>query len=205
MRTVDLIQRKRDGEELAPEEIEYLVEGYTRGDIPDYQMSAFLMAVYFSSMTDREVSRLTECMLRSGDTVDLSQVPGIKVDKHSTGGVGDKTSFIVAPLAAAAGVAVPMMSGRGLGHTGGTLDKLESIPGFRTDFTPDEFRKQLSELGLAFIGQSDHLAPADRKFYALRDVTGTVESIPLISSSIMSKKLAEGIDSLVLDVKVGNG
>jgi pyrimidine-nucleoside phosphorylase len=205
MRTVDLIQRKRDGEELAPEEIEFLVEGYTSGDIPDYQMSAFLMAVFFSGMSDREVSRLTECMLRSGDTVDLSAIPGVKVDKHSTGGVGDKTSFIVAPLAAAAGVVVPMMSGRGLGHTGGTLDKLESIPGFRTDLTAEEFQKQLNELGLAFIGQTDRLAPADRKFYALRDVTGTVESIPLISSSIMSKKLAEGIDSLVLDVKVGSG
>ena len=205
MRTVDLIQRKRDGEELAPEEIEFLVEGYTNGDIPDYQMSAFLMAVFFSGMSDREVSRLTECMLRSGDTVDLSSIPGVKVDKHSTGGVGDKTSFIVAPLAAAAGVVVPMMSGRALGHTGGTLDKLESIPGFRTDLTTEEFQKQLAELGLAFIGQTDRLAPADRKLYALRDVTGTVESIPLISSSIMSKKLAEGIDSLVLDVKVGNG
>jgi pyrimidine-nucleoside phosphorylase len=205
MRTVDLIQRKRDGEELAPEEIEFLVEGYTNGDIPDYQMSSFLMAVFFAGMSDREVSRLTECMLRSGDTVDLSAIPGVKVDKHSTGGVGDKTSFIVAPLAAAAGVIVPMMSGRALGHTGGTLDKLESIPGFRTDLTTEEFQKQLAELGLAFIGQTDQLAPADRKLYALRDVTGTVESIPLISSSIMSKKLAEGIDSLVLDVKVGNG
>jgi pyrimidine-nucleoside phosphorylase len=205
MRTVDLIQRKRDGEELAPEEIEFLVEGYTSGDIPDYQMSSFLMATYFSGMSDREVGRLTECMLRSGDTVDLSSVPGVKVDKHSTGGVGDKTSFIVAPLAAAAGVVVPMMSGRALGHTGGTLDKLEAIPGFRTDLTADEFRKQLSELGLAFIGQTDQLAPADRKLYALRDVTGTVESIPLISSSIMSKKLAEGVDALILDVKVGSG
>ena len=205
MRTVDLIQRKRDGEELAPEEIEFLVEGYTNGDIPDYQMSSFLMAVFFSGMSDREVSRLTECMLRSGETVDLSGIPGHKVDKHSTGGVGDKTSFIVAPLAAAAGVVVPMMSGRALGHTGGTLDKLESIPGFHTNLTTEEFRKQLAELGLAFIGQSDQLAPADRKLYALRDVTATVESIPLISSSIMSKKLAEGIDSLVLDVKVGNG
>ena len=205
MRTVDLIQRKRGGEELAPEEIEFLVEGYTNGDIPDYQMSSFLMAVFFSGMSDREVSRLTECMLRSGDTVDLSSIPGVKVDKHSTGGVGDKTSRIVAPLAAAAGVVVPMMSGRALGHTGGTLDKLESIPGFRTSLTAEEFGKQLSELGLCFIGQTDRLAPADRKLYALRDVTATVESIPLIASSIMSKKLAEGVDALVLDVKVGSG
>jgi pyrimidine-nucleoside phosphorylase len=205
MRTVDLIHRKRDAEELAPEEIEFLIEGYTSGEIPDYQMSAFLMAVFFSGMSDREVSRLTECMLRSGDTVDLSSVPGVKVDKHSTGGVGDKTSFIVAPLAAAAGVIVPMMSGRALGHTGGTLDKLESIPGFRTDLSAEEFTAQLARHGLAFIGQTDRLAPADRKLYALRDVTGTVESIPLISSSIMSKKLAEGVDALVLDVKVGSG
>ena len=205
MRTVDLIQRKRDGDELAPEEIAYLVDGYTGGEIPDYQMSAFLMAVHYSGMTDREVGQLTECMLRSGDTVNLSAVPGVKVDKHSTGGVGDKTSFIVAPLAAAAGVIVPMMSGRALGHTGGTLDKLESIPGIRTNLTAEEFEKQLAELGLCFIGQTDRLAPADRKLYALRDVTGTVESVPLISSSIMSKKLAEGVDALVLDVKVGNG
>jgi pyrimidine-nucleoside phosphorylase len=205
MRTVDLIQRKRGGEELSPEEIEFLINGYTTGDIPDYQMSSFLMAVFFKGMTDREVSRLTECMLHSGDTVDLSSIPGVKVDKHSTGGVGDKTSFIVAPLAAAAGVVVPMMSGRALGHTGGTLDKLESIPGFRTDLTAEEFEKQLSELGLCFIGQTERLVPADRKLYALRDVTATVESIPLISSSIMSKKLAEGIDALVLDVKVGSG
>src|SRR5450432_108254 len=205
MRTVDLIQRKRDGEELAPEEIEFLVNGYTSGEIPDYQMSAFLMAVFFSGMSDREISRLTECMLGSGDTIDLSHIPGVKVDKHSTGGVGDKTSFIVAPLAAAAGVVVPMMSGRALGHTGGTLDKLESIPGFRTDLSAAEFQKQLAELGLCFIGQTDHLAPSDKKLYALRDVTSTVESIPLISSSIMSKKLAEGLDALVLDVKVGSG
>src|ERR1700674_4715046 len=205
MRTVDLIHRKRDGEELAPEEIEFLIGGYTSGEIPDYQMSAFLMAVFFSGMSDREVSRLTECMLRSGDTVDLSSVPGVKVDKHSTGGVGDKTSFIVAPLAAAAGVVVPMMSGRALGHTGGTLDKLESIPGFRTDLSAEEFQSQLAEIGLAFIGQTDRLVPADAKFYALRDVTATVESIPLISSSIMSKKLAEGLDALILDVKVGSG
>src|ERR1700684_4075179 len=194
MRTVDLIHRKRDGEELAPEEIEFLIGGYTSGDIPDYQMSAFLMAVFFSGMSDREVSRLTECMLRSGDTVDLSSVPGVKVDKHSTGGVGDKTSLIVAPLAAAAGVIVPMISGRGLGHTGGTLDKLESIPGFRTDLTLDQFRAQLAELGLCFIGQSEEVTPADGKLYALRDVTGTVESIPLIASSIMSKMMAAGVD-----------
>ena len=205
MRTVDLIQRKRDGAELTPEEIEFLVDGYTSGEIPDYQMSAFLMAVFYSGMTDREVSRLTECMLRSGETADLSAIPGIKVDKHSTGGVGDKTSLVVAPLAAAAGVVVPMMSGRALGHTGGTLDKLESIPGFRTDLSSDEFQRQLAELGLCFIGQTDQFAPADRKLYALRDVTGTVESIPLIASSIMSKKLAEGVDALVLDVKVGSG
>jgi len=205
MRTVDLIQRKRDGEELAPEEIEFLIEGYTNGDIPDYQMSAFLMAVYFSGMSDREVSRLTECMLRSGETMDLSTVPGLKVDKHSTGGVGDKTSLIVAPLAAAAGVVVPMMSGRALGHTGGTLDKLESIPGMRTNLGKEEVEKQLREVGLCFIGQTEQLAPADGKLYSLRDVTATVESIPLISSSIMSKKLAEGVDALVLDVKVGSG
>jgi len=205
MRTVDLIQRKRDGGELTPQEIEYLVGGYTSGEIPEYQMSAFLMAVYFQGMTDREVSSLTDCMLRSGETVDLSAVPGMKVDKHSTGGVGDKTSLIVAPLAAAAGVVVPMMSGRALGHTGGTLDKLESIPGFRTNLSAEEFQKQLAEVGLCFIGQTAQLAPADLKLYALRDVTATVESIPLIASSIMSKKLAEGVDALVLDVKVGSG
>src|SRR5882757_2303442 len=172
MRTVDLILRKRGGEELSPQEIEFLVNGYTTGEIPDYQMSAFLMAVFFSGMTDREVSPLTEFMLNSGETVDLSGIPGVKVDKHSTGGVGDKTSFIVAPLAAAAGVVVPMMSGRALGHTGGTLDKLESIPGFRTDLTAEEFAAQLAEHGLAFIGQSEQLAPADGKLYSLRDVTG---------------------------------
>lgn len=205
MRTVDLIHRKRQGQELASEEISYLIEGYTKGSIPDYQMAAFLMSVFFSGMTDREVSTLTESMLRSGETVDLSSVPGVKVDKHSTGGVGDKTSLIVAPLAAAAGVIVPMVSGRALGHTGGTLDKVESIPGFRSDLSVDEFRTQLSQIGLGFIGQTEQIAPADGKLYALRDVTGTVESIPLIASSIMSKKLAEGLDALVLDVKVGSG
>src|SRR5947207_11331133 len=205
MRTVDLIHRKRDGEELDTNEISYLIDSYTRGEIPDYQMSAFLMAVFFAGMTDREVTTLTECMIRSGETVDLSSINGVKVDKHSTGGVGDKTSLVVAPLAAAAGVIVPMISGRALGHTGGTLDKLESIPGFRTDLSMEEFVSQLTEHGLAFIGQSDHLAPADRKLYALRDVTGTVESIPLISSSIMSKKLAAGVDALILDGKVGSG
>src|SRR5215468_8190284 len=192
MRTVELIQRKRDGNELAPEEIEFLVEGYTNGDIPDYQMSSFLMAVFFSGMSDREVSRLTECMLRSGDTVDLSGIAGLKVDKHSTGGVGDKTSLIVAPLAAAAGVVVPMISGRALGHTGGTLDKLEAIPGFRTNLTIEEFKAQLALHKLAFIGQTPQVAPADGKLYALRDSTATVESIPLISSSIMAKKMAVG-------------
>ncbi len=205
MRTVDLIHRKRDGEELAPEEIQHLVDGYTRGDIPDYQISAFLMAVYFSGMSDREVSAMTELMINSGSVVDLSSIPGIKVDKHSTGGVGDKTSLIASPIAAAAGVVVPMISGRALGHAGGTLDKLESIPGFRTDLTIDEFRALLEEHGLAFIGQTAEIAPADGKFYALRDVTATVESVPLIATSIMAKKLAVGLDAMVLDVKVGSG
>ncbi len=205
MRTVDLIQRKRDGEELTPQEIAALVDGYTRNEIPDYQMSAFLMAVFFSGMSDREVSALTECMIKSGETVDLSSIPGIKVDKHSTGGVGDKTSLISAPLAAAAGVVVPMISGRGLGHTGGTLDKLESIPGFRTDLTIDELKAQLAAHQLAFIGQTAEIAPADGKLYSLRDATATVESIPLIASSIMSKKIAVGLDAVVLDVKVGTG
>jgi pyrimidine-nucleoside phosphorylase len=205
MRTVDLIHRKRDGEELAPDEIQFLVDGYTRGDIPDYQMSAFLMATFHSGMSDREVSAMTECMVNSGSLVDLSSIPGIKVDKHSTGGVGDKTSLISSPIAASAGVIVPMISGRALGHTGGTLDKLESIPGFRTDLTIDQFRTLLAEHKLAFIGQTPEVAPADGKLYALRDATATVESIPLIASSIMSKKLAVGLDALVLDVKVGSG
>ena len=205
MRTVDLIQRKRDGEELTAEEITFLIEGYTRGEIPDYQVSAFLMAVFFKGMADRELGTLTDCMLRSGEMVDLSEIPGVKVDKHSTGGVGDKTSLIAAPLAASAGVIVPMISGRALGHTGGTLDKLEAIPGFRTDLSIEEFREQLKKLGLAYIGQSPQVTPADGKMYSLRDATATVESIPLIASSIMSKKLAVGLDAIVLDVKVGSG
>src|SRR6185436_7654465 len=176
MRTVDLIHKKRDGGELTPEEISYLVGSYTSGEAPDYQMSALLMAVYFSGMADREVSALTDAIVRSGEMVDLSSIPGPKVDKHSTGGVGDKTSLIAAPLAAAAGVIVPKISGRALGHTGGTLDKLESIPGMRTNLSLDEFRKQLTEIGLCFIGQSNEVAPADGKFYALRDVTATVDS-----------------------------
>src|ERR1700712_4712774 len=205
MRTVDLIHRKRDGEELSPEELRFLVDGYTRGEIPDYQISAFLMAVFFSGMSDREVSAVTESMVNSGSTVDLSSIPGVKVDKHSTGGVGDKTSLIASPIAAAAGVVVPMISGRALGHTGGTLDKLESIPGSRTNLSIEEFKAQLATHKLAFIGQTDELAPADGKLYSLRDATATVESIPLIASSIMSKKLAVGLDALVLDVKVGSG
>jgi pyrimidine-nucleoside phosphorylase len=205
MRTVDLILRKRGGDELSVEEIQYLINGYTTGDIPDYQMAAFLMATYFTGMTDRELSSFTEVMMASGDSLNLDDIPGVKVDKHSTGGVGDKTSLICAPIAAAAGVIVPMISGRSLGHTGGTLDKLESIPGFRTDLTIDQFRAQLAQLGLAFMGQSEEIAPADKRLYALRDVTGTVEAISLIASSIMSKKMAEGLDALVLDVKVGDG
>ncbi len=205
MRTVDLIHRKRDGEELTPEEIKKLVDGYTRGEIPDYQISAFLMAVFFSGMTDREVSALTESMMRSGEVLDFSDIHGVKVDKHSTGGVGDKTSLISAPMAATAGAIVPMISGRALGHTGGTLDKLESIPGFRTDLSVAEFKDQVGRLGLAFIGQTPEIAPADGKLYSLRDATATVESIPLIASSIMSKKVAVGLDALVLDVKVGAG
>jgi pyrimidine-nucleoside phosphorylase/thymidine phosphorylase len=205
MRTVDLIQRKRNGEELSPEEITWLVDGYTRGDIPDYQMSAFLMAVFFEGMDDHETGAMVESMLASGQKLDLSSVNGTKVDKHSTGGVGDKTSLICAPLAAAAGVKVPMISGRALGHTGGTLDKLESIPGFRTDLPLDEFTSVVDTVGYAVMGQSDDITPADKKLYALRDATGTVESTALIAASIMSKKLAMGLDGLVLDVKVGSG
>jgi len=205
VRVYDLILKKRDGGELLDEELRELIRGSTSGDIPDYQMAAFLMAVFFRGMSQRELCTFTDAMLHSGEVIDLSELPGRKVDKHSTGGVGDKVSLCLAPIVAAAGVSVPMVSGRGLGHTGGTLDKLEAIPGFRVDLDIPRYRELVGELGLCLIGQTETLAPADRKLYALRDVTGTVESIPLISSSILSKKLAEGIDALVLDVKVGKG
>lgn len=205
MRAYEVIHAKREGRAIPAGEIAALVDGFTRGDVPDYQMAAFCMAVFFRGMDDEEVGALTQAMLRSGDVLDLSDVPGAKVDKHSTGGVGDKVSLALAPLAAACGVKVPMISGRGLGHTGGTLDKLESIPGFRVDVPVDRFRALVREVGACLAGQTSRLAPADRKLYALRDVTATVESIPLIAGSIMSKKLAEGIDALVLDVKVGAG
>src|SRR5947209_16119322 len=205
LRVVDLIRRKRDGGELTGAEIEHLVSAYTRGDLPDYQVAAWLMAVVIRGMTRSELALLTRSMLHSGEVLDLSSLPARKVDKHSTGGVGDKTSLVLAPLAAAAGVAVPMISGRGLGHTGGTLDKLEAIPGFNVNLPVAQFRRVLETCGCAMIGQTAEIAPADRKLYALRDVTGTVESPYLICASIMSKKLAEGIDALVLDVKTGSG
>ena len=205
MRVYDLIQKKKNGEVLTPAELEFLVRGYTDGTIPDYQMSAFAMAVYFQSMTPAETAALTDAMARSGDTVDLSCFGDLSVDKHSTGGVGDKTTLIVAPLAASLGCKVAKMSGRGLGHTGGTVDELEAIPGYKTTLTGEEFLSQVSEIGVAVIGQSGNLAPADKKLYALRDVTATVDSIPLIASSIMSKKLAAGSHSIVLDVKFGSG
>jgi pyrimidine-nucleoside phosphorylase len=205
MRAVDLIRTKRDGGTLSRDEVENFVLGVTDGSWPDYQISALLMAIVLRGMNDEETAWLTEAMARSGTRLDLSRIPGRKIDKHSTGGVGDKTSLILAPLAAACGVIVPMMSGRGLGHTGGTLDKLEAIPGFRVDFSPSEVLAALEATGLVIVGQTRDIAPADRRLYRLRDVTATVESIPLITASIMSKKLAEGIDGLVLDVKVGRG
>jgi pyrimidine-nucleoside phosphorylase len=205
MRAVDLIRRKRDGGTLATDEIRSFVAGATDGSWPDYQVSAMLMAIVLRGMTLEEAGALTDAMVRSGDRLDLSEFDAPAVDKHSTGGVGDQTSLVLAPLAAACGVIVPMMSGRGLGHTGGTLDKLESIPGFRTRLTLAEMRTALRKTGCVMIGQTDEIAPADRRLYALRDVTATVESIPLICSSILSKKIAEGISGLVLDVKVGSG
>jgi len=205
MTPYEIISKKRDNLELSPEEISNFINNYTAGEIPDYQMSALLMAIYLQGMTRSETNALTQTMLHSGEIVDLSDIPGVKVDKHSTGGIGDKVSIILAPIVAAAGVPVPMISGRGLGHTGGTLDKLESIPGFRVDYSIEEYKKKIEKIGVCLIGQTATLAPADKKIYALRDVTATVQSIPLICASIMSKKLAEGIDALVLDVKCGKG
>ncbi len=205
MTAYEIIARKRDGLPLDDDEINYFVNGFVAGMIPEYQMSAFLMAVYFQGMTSSELDALTKAYINSGKIIDLSHLPGKKVDKHSTGGVGDKVSIILAPIVAAAGIYVPMISGRGLGHTGGTLDKLESISGFKIDYSTDAFQQKLADIGVCLIGQTSELAPADKKIYALRDVTATVPSVPLIAASIMSKKIAEGIDSLVLDVKTGSG
>ena len=205
MNPVEIIKRKRNNTQLSREQIKYFIEGYLKGDVTEYQMSAFLMTVYFNGMNEDETFYLTEIMLNSGVIVDLDYLKMPKVDKHSTGGVGDKTSLILAPLVASCGIAVPMISGRGLGHTGGTLDKLESIPGFNVNFTIQDFKRIIAEIGVVMIGQTEELAPADKRIYSLRDVTATVECIPLITSSIMSKKLAEGADALVFDVKIGHG
>lgn len=205
MRMYDVILKKRQGIELSDKEIQWLIRGYVEGSIPDYQMSAFLMAVMFKGMTTKELGTFTMAMAHSGDMVNLSTIKGIKVDKHSTGGVGDKTTLVIASLVAACGGVVAKMSGRGLGHTGGTIDKMESIPGLKTELSEEAFRNQVNNIGVAVIGQSSNIAPADKKIYALRDVTATVDSIPLIASSIMSKKLASGADAILLDVKVGSG